>query len=372
MARFSDLPPELRNHLFEELLGSESKLQRRVPNELAMLTVSKQIHKESSSYLYQNNEIVINALSAATSAATILPPIPDRYLRYLRMLTIQAFTGQPVMPQTRKVATAIAALPSIGARFTEINILLATPLSHLLTSRVDDSVMDHMHPITLALRSILESNVAKVVRIHLDHAWFAPGVARGLKDEFGTFLEFVCNGNHILDMSSIERSLTGRYSSTHLIALGVDEEVRGEMTVSPVTTHSSQPSSLCSAFADLDTFSVTSFELNSTENGLQCKDLDDSLQENADSVERSFFTEDDIEEWSAATEGHEQEEEMLGELDDYVEDDEMEDVQHDVISAIMQNMQEAAHHIANEHDITYMANFAPDLLLSRHHLGHLV
>ncbi|KAH7069616.1 hypothetical protein BKA63DRAFT_86010 [Paraphoma chrysanthemicola] len=371
MARFIDLPPECRNSLYHELLGSEIQPQRRIPHELAMLTVSKQIHEESSSYMYQNNNIVIDAPSDATESATILPPISDRYLRYLRTLTIQAFAGPGILQRTRKVATAIASLASIGARFTALTFLFTSPLSHLLTSRVDDTVMDQTHPITAALRSVLESDVAEVVRIQLDHVWFAPGVARHLKSDFGARVEFTVNGNHAHDMETLERPLTGRYSSTHLVVLGLDAVDVG-MTPAPKSTPSSPPSSLCSAFADLDTFSVTSFEWSSDEEGSQFKDFDDeSAQGQADAAEQPFFTEDDIEEWSAATEGHKEEDE-LGIRDDAGEDEEMDDVQQEEILAIMRNMEENAHHVANEHDMTYMANFAPDLLLSRHHLGHLV
>ncbi|KAH7070111.1 hypothetical protein FB567DRAFT_220429 [Paraphoma chrysanthemicola] len=371
MARFIDLPPECRNSLYHELLGSEIKPQRRIPHELAMLTVSKQIHDESSSYMYQNNNIVIDAPSDTTGSATILPPISDRYLRYLRTLTIQAFIGPGILEQTRKVATAIASLPSIGARFTVLTCLFTSPLSHLLTSRVDDTVMDQTHPITSALRGVLESNVAEIVRIQLDHVWFAPGVARHLKSDFGTRVEFSVNGNIVLDMDSLERSLTGRYSSTHLVALGLDA-VDVEMTPTPNSTPSSLPSSLCSAFADLDTFSVTSFEWSSDEEESPFKDFDDdSTQDQADAAEQPFFTEDDIEEWSAATD-RQKEEEELGIRDDTGEDEEMDDVQQEDILAIMRNMEENAHHVANKHDISYMANFAPELLLSRHHLGHLV
>jgi hypothetical protein len=40
----------------------------------------------------------------------------------------------------------------------------------------------------------------------------------------------------------------------------------------------------------------------------------------------------------------------------------MEDVPGDETSAFMQNLREVAHHVANGDDITYMTNFAPDLL----------
>jgi hypothetical protein len=78
-------------------------------------------------------------------------------------------------------------------------------------------------------------------------------------------------------------------------------------------------------------------------------------------------------EWSASTEeekenGEEDTSEGMGDLDG---EDEMEDVEQGELDVIMHNMEAIAHHVANDDDVTYMTNFAPDLLLSRHHLHHL-
>jgi hypothetical protein len=363
MASFENLPAELRNILYDKIL-SENKPQRRAPNELAIFTVSKKLHLESSSYFYEHNEFSIDAPSTKTNAATILPPIGDQYLRFLRRLKIYALTGSANMPCTRKAATTIAALSGVGARFDQLTLVIESPLSHILNSRVDDSVMNGTHPITMAIRDVLRSNVVEVLRIELKNAWFASGVARAHQADFGSRLEFLVNGLPVHDISVLERPLTGRDSSTYLTALGLDEEDISNSisrnTPSPLSIPSSLPSSTCSAFSDLAAFSVTSFEHGS--------DDDDDPK----TFPAGFFSEDDIEEWSACTQDDADDDELMDEMDDLDEDEEMEDVPQDVMQAYIDNMADVAHHVANEGDVTYMTNFAPDLLLSRHHLGHLV
>jgi hypothetical protein len=369
MAGFSDMPPEVRNIMYEQLLAGENRPRLRVDNELAMLTLSKQLHNEASSYFYQNNELAIDAPAQNSEAATILPPIADKYLRYLRHLTLYTLTGHPDLLRTRQVAKTISSLANIGADFDALNIFITSPLSHLLSSRVDDSVLDADHPITVALRYVLQAGVTKLIRIELKNAWFAPGIARSLASS-SSQIEFFTDGALTQDLSLLERPLTGRYSSTHLTGFGLSQEHvvnTHDIASSPLSSPSSLPSSLCSAFAGLDTFSVTSFEYSSDEVDVPDSDFDDSTH----AAEQPFFTEDDIEEWSASTEEVEQEQGSLEEMDDLDGDEEMEGIEHDEVQGILHSMEEAAHDAANGEDITYMANFAPDLLLSRHHLGHL-
>jgi hypothetical protein len=372
MAVFSDLPPEVRNIMYEKLLRGESKPQSCEPNELAIFTVSKELHSESSSYFYNHNDISINAPSATTNTATILPPIADQYLRFLRRLTVRTLTGRASMPQTQQVGTAIAGLSGINAEFNELTLLIESSLSHILNSRVDDSIMNGTHPITVAIRAVLKSNVAKILRIELKNAWFAPGVAHALHTDFGSQLQFMVNGMLVQDVSTLERLATGRHSSSHLAALGLDEadvaSITCHSTSSPLSTPTSLPSSFCSTFADLDTFSVTSYHLGSEDN--KDGNSNESLKED---VFTGFFSEEDIEEWSASAQEELEYEEESTEDTYYLDDDEeMEDVPQEEVQAFMNNMEDIAHHVANETDVTYMTNFAPDLLLSRHHLGHLV
>jgi hypothetical protein len=42
------------------------------------------------------------------------------------------------------------------------------------------------------------------------------------------------------------------------------------------------------------------------------------------------------------------------------------------MDAIMGNMEDMAQHMANDIDMSYMTNFAPDLLLRQHNLSHLM
>jgi hypothetical protein len=380
MAKFRDLPCEMRNALYDQLLRDENKSRHVPQNALALLGVSKQLHEESASYFYQHNHFTIDTRIIPTGAATILPPVADKYLRFLKRLELHVPLGPCIEVRTGRVAATIAALSAIGAQFTELNLLFTSSLSRMLNARVDDAILDSKHPITEALRTVLRANVTATLRIQLEDVWFAPGVAQVLQADFRPQLEFYHQERRVCEPSELERSLTGRYSSTHLTDLSLDlGEVMNFNALddleSPHSTPSSLPSSHHSAFAELDTFSVSSFELGSNEP--DSKDHDGSTQcGNYEGVE-PFFNDDDIEEWSACTQETQgsSDAQMLDDAEDFANDDEVEDMEDDPnaeFQAIIDNMQEVAHHMANEEDITYMTNFAPELLLPRHSLGHLV
>ena len=376
MATFNDMPAELRNVLYQELIPTSKSYLLRLPtrNELALFTVSKQIHDESSSYFYQHNHIVINDPSVTTTKnATILPTIADRYLRFLRRLTIHTLTEQGNTPGVRKTAKTIASLAAIGARFEDLNIWIVSPLSHVLNCRVDDSIMTMDHPITVALRQLLDSGVAKTLRIKLKNSWFAPGVTHTLHTPPGSRLELLVTNTPTTDLGFLERPLTGRYSSTHLTAFGlgdVDVFSCSTDTASECSTPSFLPSSCSSALSNLETFSVTSFEMSS-EDEVEKDERSESSDER-DTSEAPFFTDDDIEDWQASAQEFEHDDLTDIQDEDLDVDEEMEDVPEGDIQALFNNLEETTHHFANEDDVTYMTNFAPDLLLSRHQLGHLV
>ncbi|KAI4639547.1 uncharacterized protein J4E78_010874 [Alternaria triticimaculans] len=373
MARFDDFPAELRNMVYDQLLR-DRHTQQPTHNSLALFTVSHQLHLESTSYFYKNNPISTVAPSSPINAsATVLPPIADRYLRFLSRLNVSATIGRANPERERKIADTIASLATIGAAFEDLEICIQSSLSRLTNSRVDDSVLHASHPITVSLRRLLDSRVAKVLRLDLHKVWFAPGIAQDLHVRYGTRLQFVGGSNAIRDPLSMERSLTGVSSSSHLTTLGVDDEVMANACSDDAytpRTPSSLPSSICSPFEDLDMFSVTSFDLNSDTTA-----DDEGSMEYAN--EGSFFSGADIEEWEASTQAAEQDEPKhpydieIDEDDDDDEDEEMEDISQDDMEAIFGNLEETAHHVANDADISYMTNFAPELLLTRHNLGHL-
>jgi hypothetical protein len=376
MANLLDMPCEIRNMLYKEVLGTGRNIDFRNQNELATLAVSKQLRDESSSYFYQHNAVTIYVPASATTTATILPPIADRYLRFLRRLTIRATVGHSISLETRKIATAIAALAGIGAKFTELNIYIESSLSRILNCRVDDSIMGSNHAITSAIRTVLRSDVAKKCRIHLEGAWFAPGVAKTLKANFSSQLEFIADQNTlVMDASTLERELAGQHASTHLTGLNLSNQDITDITSShdhsssSALTPSPLPFSRCSPFSDLDAFDAQSFGMGSEDN--EDKKRTDSVMGDDDASE-PFFSEDDIEGWSGVEEQGTGDEDNMDDLDDLDVDEEMEDVDQDDLQALVHNQQEIAHRMANESDIIYGINFAPDWLLYRHNMGHLV
>jgi hypothetical protein len=383
MVDFLELPSEIRNAVYEEVFGSGRNIDFRNQDELVPLAVSKQTRDESASYFYQHNAVTIYAPTTANGNATILPPIADKYLRFIRRLTIHATIGHSTISETRKVATAIAALAGVGAQFAELNIRIESRLSRILSSRVDDCTMGSNHAMTLAIRAVLQSNVAKIIRIQLEGVWFAPGVAQTLKAAFSTRLEFVAddaNGEKVsINISNLganlERSLIGRDAITHLTDLDFSSQDITDMSSgselgSSASTPSTLLSSRCSALADLDMFKVSSSGPDSDEK--EYEDRNDSVMGDDDTSE-PFFGLDDIEEWSNEVElGPGGEDENLDDLEELDEDEEMEDVPQEDFDALAHNQRELAYGMAIDEDITYFTNFAPDLLLSRHKLGHLV
>lgn len=364
MANFEDLPGEVRNILYEQLFTRDMRPQQSSENSFSLFSVSKQLNHETSSYFYKHNDFAIFLPSPTTDMATILPPVSDKFLRFLKRLTIHISAGQMNLPRIQSAASSIAGLATASVDFDVLTISISSPLSNLLNSRVDDSVLTADHPITVAVQQLLTSGISKTLCINLKDAWFAPGVASTLPPKCKTELGFFCNGAATSDPSALERPLTGRFSGTHLTAMGLDEQSIAEgkwlQESSKTNTPTSLPSSLCSAFSELDNFSVTSFAISSS-----------NEQDSTESPSGSFFTDCDIEEWSSSTQ-KESQDEILGAMDDIDDDTDMEDIQQEDIQLVMQNMEDTAHHFANDADISYMTNFAPELLLTRHHLGHLI
>ena len=374
MSGFFDMPAELRNVVYGQLLGGRDSRQQ-VHKNFGLFTVSKQVHDESTSYFYQHNAMDIDVPSPATRTATILPPIADKHVRYLRWLSVYVKTAEAHSSRQQKVASTIASLAVIGAKFEHVYICLQSSLSKLVNSRVDDSVFGMDHPITVALRQLLESGVAKIVSLGMCDTWFRPDVGQKLQAQYGTRLEFVSSSERMVDPRTLERRLTGSYVSTHLTGLGLDDEAIADARCPPIpfgSSTSSTPSSLigcvASAFADLDTFSVTA-------SGLGQDELADEhdADETCAGEEELFFSMEDVEEWEASTREHGPGEcndsQDMDLDDDDNEDEEMVEIPGEEIDAIMANMEEAAHYSVNDADMSFMVNFAPALLLHRHKLG---
>ncbi|USP79490.1 hypothetical protein yc1106_06764 [Curvularia clavata] len=382
MAQWSDIPAELRNSIYNALLS-----RSQIPSEqfnsseaLSLFSVSKQLHNEASSYFYQHNEICIDTPSPITESATILPPVADRYVRFLRRLRVRATIGCTDAIIHSRIASTIWSLASTEAKLDNVHISIQSSLSRLISSRVDDSVLDHNNPITIALRNLLGRRVAKTVRVHLRGVWFTPFVIFGLESQYRDCLLFVDENGSPLDTSFVQRDPTGVYAATHIIGLGLAKEVTADLPSSDYMSAPAVPSSIAtsvgSAFADLDTFSVSDFERQSDD-----ARSDDPKEEPMPGD--SFFSGADIEEWEAMTQDFDQHQsdpsgpedmDMGCNFDDAMdeEDVELEDVTQEDFEAILGNMDDVAHHMANEADITYMTNFAPELLLSRHQLDHLM
>ncbi|KAF9697975.1 hypothetical protein EKO04_004363 [Ascochyta lentis] len=345
---FTDLPAEMRNMVYHGLLpGSKS---------LALLRTSKLIHQEAAPYFYQHNLFTISLPATHSEGATILPPIANRYLKYLRQLTICMTVGRPGSANTQETARSIAALTGIGANLDILNFRFSSKISTLLQSRVDDSVLHNEHPITYALRTLLTFDVAKQVRVELDNVWFATDVIRDLRSEFGERLGVL----NTIKGENIERPLTSRYSTTHLHALGVEEQDAEYLQIECLPSGSTS-SSLDSALSELDTFSPMDFldeereeiyDLVETEKaGSGFRQLVFGINENEFQLEDAKDT--------RYIHASALDNEELNESDD-VDDEEMEGI--DDIDAIVGNLEELEMWRVNGKDVCYLTNFAPEVL----------
>ncbi|KAL6710319.1 hypothetical protein ACN47E_009265 [Coniothyrium glycines] len=373
----SALPAELRNNLYSMLLHDDAttSVGQASSNLHALFVVSKQLHNESSSYFYQHNVATVDVSSEASYNATLLPPIPDTYLRYLRRIIVHVPTGQASMLPTRKAAQVITSFTNIAPNLEEVTIVISGRSSNLLNSRVDDSILDKHHPITMALWQLLSSNTVKLVRLEMTNSWFATGVAHTFVQQFGAKLQFVNSMAGSIELTALEKPLTGRYSNVYLYALGLDDDDIACSNLKPldssVSPSSTFPSSIYSALSNLDTFSVSTSE-PASEYEMQEQKLKSGP---GDDSNEPFFSQDDIEDWQCSTQDFDGSDTgdtiEMDDLDDSVDED-MEDIPVEDVKAIIHNLEQAAHDKACADDVTYLTNFAPDLLLARHQLGHLV
>ena len=335
MASFMDLPAEVRNSIYSELY-----VCRTADHDFDLLTASKLINEEAASYFYQQNAFTVS-LPTRVATADILSPIPNKYLKYVRRLTIDVYLT-PSTVMVDDCAQRIAALSDSGATLSALTFRFYSTTSRILSNRVDDYVLPTEHPITLALRHILASGIAQSVRVELDNIWFAPGIATQLQGLSPGSLQVVTSA------SSIERALLGQIVRDHLHDLDLDEQdVEDAENLPPSWSDRellSNPSPLSSALSELDTFSPTDT-------------VDENGDEDAEAVQfppKGDRTDSLFDEPLFDTQAEE-----LDETDD-VDDEDMEDI--DDVDAIFGSMEETMHYRANEADVCYMTNFAPELL----------
>ena len=208
--------PELRNTIYD--LVYQNDLSSRAS--LALMQASRQLHLEVSSHYYARDCFNISCPIEPTPGATILPPVNDRYLRFLKEVGIELEVGSASLPRVQETAVTIRNLTTIGAHFDKLTFLIQFPseFSPFLRARFDDMIMDQAHPIAAAIDHVLGSKVSEVAYIILNGAWFAPGVATKLKDRYGARLQFMQANekpslSEISDLALCERPFTGTSSA---------------------------------------------------------------------------------------------------------------------------------------------------------------
>ncbi|KAF1925115.1 uncharacterized protein M421DRAFT_94936 [Didymella exigua CBS 183.55] len=330
MASFFDFPPETRNSIYGLLLTNSTPC-------LDMLTASRLLHEEAAPYFYYNNDLAIDLTDASSPGASILPPIPDKCLSYSRVLTINLKLGyiRPCMQ-----AQCLTGLASHCASLTILTLNFTSTASKIVSSTTDECVLDASHPFTLALQHILSSRAS--VRVNLNGVWFAPSLVDKLRSE-GSLEVVTCE-------SSTERAMHGQKTRDHMRDLGLDmQDLEDAGNLQPSAyddIFSSMPSSLSSALSDLDSFSPTNY---------LGKDLED-VKDYEEGRESVAFTDEPMFDMVRLGEGSE---EVLTKDEDF-DDEEMEDIYD--IEAIVDKLQKIAYQRLHEMDVSYMTNFAPNML----------
>lgn len=334
MDSFLDLPSEIRNSVYDRLLTGSTPT-------LGLLATSKQLHEEAASYFYQHNVFTIDLTAEDTTCVRRLSLVPDRYAKYLRHLTVNiCVTGFKAAQFTERLTT-------LAWQDTTLSILslnLSSTTSRLLSLRTDDSVLCEEHPLTLALQHILSSGAVQLVRVNLDAVWFAPGLATKLLSEFKGKLEVTTAAG------GLERGLLGQARQIYAQDLGLNDEDVESLRALPSSpdTAPSTPESLRSALLELDQFSPTEFfDEFEKECGGEKKEHEVA----------SVFVSQELE-MQDVNDQREEEEELIEEDD--IGDEDMEDI--DSLEAILSHSQDVSYWRANEADVYYATNFAPEML----------
>lgn len=332
MASFTALPPELRNAIYSSLLTGPSPT-------LSLLRVSHQLHHEAASFFYQHNALTLSLPCAASND----PPIANKYLKYVRQLTLNIRLPRTPSAQTL-CAQIILDLLAAGVELGSLTVNIASPFSAFLARRVDDTVLTAGQPVTLALGGLCAR--AERVRVELEGVWFGAGVVGGLRDRGGGGVEVVgaAGGGE----AGVERGLSGVGMERYFGELGLGGPVEGGGAWGGDSSVL-----MCEVLGGLDHFSPTEFW--SGDDGRwevgrkgQCADWLDT-----EAVAFGAYG------GNGEGEAVGDEEEELTEEDD-VSDDEMLDI--DDFDAILGNLGNVAQNMAAERDICFLTNFAPGVL----------
>jgi hypothetical protein len=328
MASFFALPPETCNNIYELLLAGPS------PN-VTSLTASRLLHEEAASYFYQQTGIDISLMEAATTHATILPPMPDRYLRYSRKLIVNFRVRG--LKRVHEQAQRLVAMADHCASVTTLTLNVTSTDSMVVSNTLDEYVLHASHPLTSALQHLLSRSAIHSIRVNLQRVRFAPGVSHQLAsdDRLKVFTS----------EPSIERPMYGHGTQDHLRELDLgSQEIADAEDLQCEDYDDGLPSisTLNTALSELDYFSPTE-DLGNLDHP-----ADD--EHSKPSSDEMMFDMGDLDEAS---------EDELTEDDD-VDDEEMGEI--DDIEAIVDNLVQVHQQRLTCEDVCYMTNSAPNML----------
>ncbi|KAJ4992412.1 hypothetical protein SVAN01_02121 [Stagonosporopsis vannaccii] len=362
MAGLTALPSELRNAIYTPLLTGPSPT-------LSLLRVSRRLHNETASLFYQHNTFIVELPRAEgdeSLSASILPPIPDKFVQYVRNLTLHVRLRSSVAAQA-ECARQVDQLVDASMELVRLTVHIQSNSSRFLARFVDDTVLTAADPLTVALGRLCAR--AQRARVEVEGVWFAPGVAPVLRNKSGEKAEVVSAAG---GEEAVERRLVGQTTATHLRELGLDEGEReaahdhhgldkGEGEV----VHVSPREALWDVLQALDPFSPADFFLGDEgadgASEMKGQQADMFVDEDFSTATHGRFGEEGEEGEEELTEENDMAdgEEELTEKDD-VADEEMLDI--DDLEAILGNMEDVARHTTAERDMSFLTTFAPGIL----------
>ncbi|KAF2641128.1 hypothetical protein P280DRAFT_303071 [Massarina eburnea CBS 473.64] len=217
---FFQLSPELRNMVYDNLFAKEEATP--VDNKLAIFMISHNLHLEASTYFYARHHRAFDMRTVVNTSATMLPPMADAYVRFLKHVDISMPAGCASSLSVQQTARRLTALTAINANLEMITFHIgrADGIPTIMNNRLNDSVLDMSHPLVEALRQILNTGTSKKIRIRLSEAWLAKGVGAELRSAFGARIEFVeIIGDKlkpVVGLSQLERQSKGFFMSSPL------------------------------------------------------------------------------------------------------------------------------------------------------------
>ena len=284
----------------------------------------------------------------------VLPPIDDRYVRFIKKITVNLRAGFPALHSVQAAASRLTRLSGTGIELEAITLAIgaAEGVSPIMNTIWDDSIIPLDHPIVAAFAHLLETGAAKVVQLRLQGAWLANGAAAQLKARFGSRLQFAATDGTVIaetdSLSQLERTSTGKTASRIALGAAVEDRFFDPAQPSPI----SDPGFAGLTIGDL-------FGADADWEGDEDEEMTDIGEEFDMADEEEFITDDET------NETQEMEEDDLADIDVDLDEDLM-PIDEDEFDHYADSYNEMARQQSIRREgsasVRFLINMAPELL----------